>query len=195
VFNPATNPAAGADFMEDNRRVIIEAEHASEFVPGADAQWKILRGLGYNGEAVSIFPATAPVRATPERILAGSPCLKYRVWLRHAGDWQVTLRTLPTFSVETGQPQRYAIAFDDAPPQIISLPASLDEKNRQWQENVMRNAALTASRQPIKSPGIHTLKIWMVDPGIVIDAIAAENNNEFKPGFTWPDETKITREK
>ncbi len=186
----ATNSVTGADFVETHRRVIIEAEHASAFVPGVDAKWKILRGLGYNGEAVSVFPATVRVRTTAEKILAESPCLQFKIGLRHAGDWQVTLRTLPTFSVETGKPQRYAIAFDDTPPQIVSLDASMDEKNRQWQENVMRNADISSSQHPIKSSGLHTLKIWMVDPGIVIDSVAAENSSNAKLGLLWPAETK-----
>jgi hypothetical protein len=185
-----SNSVTGADFVETQRRVIIEAEHASALVPGADAKWKVLRGLGYNGEVVSVFPATAPVRATAEKILAESPCLQFKVGLRHAGDWRVTLRTLPTFSVETGQPQRYAIAFDDAPPQIISLDASMNEKDRQWQENVMRNADISSSQHPIKSSGLHTLKIWMVDPGIVIDSVAAENGSNAKLGLLWPAETR-----
>jgi hypothetical protein len=186
-----TQPVVSADFVETDRRVIMEAEHASEFVPGADAKWKVLRGLGYNGEAVAVTPVTVPVRATPEKILAESPCLQFKTWLRHAGDWRVTLRTLPTFSVETGQPQRYAVAFDDAPPQIVALKTSTNEKDPWWQENVMRNAATTSSRHNITSPGLHTLKVWMVDPGIVIDTIAAENGSEASLGLLWPEETKL----
>jgi hypothetical protein len=187
----ASHPVPGADFAEVNHRVIIEAEHASAFVPGADAKWKVLRGLGYNGEAVAVSPVTVPVCATPAKILAESPCLQFKTWLRHAGDWKVTLRTLPTFSVETGQPQRYAVAFDDAPPQIVSLKPSTSEKDSWWQENVMRNAAITSSRHTIAAPGLHTLKIWMVDPGIVIDTIAAENGKVPQLGLLWPEETRL----
>ena len=100
--------------------------------------------------------------------------------------------TLPTFSVATGKPQRYAIAFDDAPPPIVSLAASMDEKDWQWQENVMRNAAISSSQHSIKSPGLHTLKIWMVDLGLVIDTIAAENRSGSQLGLLWPEETKIS---
>jgi len=192
----ATNLAeinfAGADFAEENHRVVIEAEYASTFVPGKDANWRKIIGLGYNGEAVSVFPATAAVRSGPQKILSESPCLQYKIWFRTAGDWKFTVRALPTFSVETGQPQRYAIALDDAPPQIISLSVSLDERNRVWQEDVLRNAALTSSVHAIGQPGRHTLKIWMVDPGIVIDAIAAENGAGQNLGYVWPEETAVS---
>jgi hypothetical protein len=198
-FNPESIPvlarakASGADFVEQNHRVIMDAVHASAFVPGADARWQTVTGLGYNGEAVSVFPATAAVRAETETIHAGSPCLQYKIYFENAGDWKFTVRALPTFSTETGKPQRYAIALDDAPTQIISLPYSTSDTDRRWQENVLRNAALASSIHPVAGPGLHTLKIWMVDPGIVIDSIAGENNAEGSPGYVWPAETRMAR--
>ena len=190
-LNPAnTNFLNGADFIEVNHCVVMEAEHASRFIPGKDANWRTVSGLGYNGGAVSIFPATAAVRATTEDILAGSPCLEFTVWLQNSGDWKVTVRALPTFSVEKGKPQRYAIAFDDAPPRIIPLPVSTSESDKRWQENVLRNAALASSVHPIASSGRHTLKIWMVDPGIVLDTISEETGGADQPGYLWPAETR-----
>jgi hypothetical protein len=181
---PESKP--GADFAEENHRVVIEAARASAFVPGRDARWQKITGLGYDGEAVSVFPATVEVRAEPENILAESPGLQYKINFQSAGDWQVSVRALPTFSVETGKPQRYAIAFDDAPPQIVSLPLSQDEHNRVWQEDVLRNAALTSSVHTLTRPGLHTLKIWMVDPGIVLDTIFAGNGGETDWGYAGP---------
>jgi len=191
---PGTQPnaaaLAGADFGEADHRVVMAAEHASAFIPGQDARWQTITGLGYHGGAVAIFPVTVPVRAEPEKIRQESPCLHYKINFQHPGDWRITVRTLPTFSVATGQPQRYAIALDDQPLQIISLPASLDEHNRVWQENVLRNAALPASQHAVAAAGFHTLKIWMVDPGIVIDAVAAEDGAGPKLGYVWPAETR-----
>jgi len=177
--------------MEENHCLMMEAEHASAFVPGKDAAWQRIAGLGYNGEAVAIFPTTVAARAAPEKILAESPRLEFNVWLQHPGDWKVTVRALPTFSVEPGQPQGYAIALDDAPPKIIALPTSTSETDRRWQENVLRNAALSASTHTISAAGAHRLKIWMVDPGIVIDTIAAQTGTAPKLGYVWPVETRV----
>ena len=185
--------AAATDFSTATNTVIIEAEHASRFISGKDACWQKISGLGYNGEAISIFPTTVAARETPEKILKESPCLEFKIDFLTAGDWKFTVRALPTFSVETGQPQRYAMALDDAPPKIISLPLSQDEHNRVWQENVLRNAALTSSIQTIAKPGLHTLKIWMVDPGIVLDTIAAQIGNEPSLGYVWPAETRVAQ--
>jgi hypothetical protein len=173
---------SGSRFTESGRRVVMEAEHASMFAPGKDAQWRKITGLGYNGEAVSVFPTTVSVRATAKSIQSESPCLNFNLSIQTAGDWQFTVRALPTFSVETGQPQRYAIALDDEVPRIVSMPLSQDEHNRVWQQNVMRNAALTSSMPSVTAPGLHTLKIWMVDPGIVIDAITGETGRATEVG-------------
>jgi hypothetical protein len=181
----------GADFAEDNHIVVMEAEHASAFVPGRDARWQMIIGVGYNGEAVTVFPATVPARVTPDAILAESPSLQFKVGFQDSGQWNFVVRALPTFSVETGEPQRYAIALDDEAPQIISLPVSMSEGSHAWQENVLRDAALTTSRHPVSSPGLHTLKIWMVDPGIVIDTIAAVIGDEKQLGYVWPKETAV----
>jgi len=180
----------GADFFERNHCVVMEAEHASVFIPGKDAHWQRIVGVGYNGEAVTIFPTLVPVRDQPDKILSDSPCLQYKIWMENPGDWKFTVRALPTFSVETGKPQRYALAVDDEPPKIVSLPASMSEMDRRWQEDVLRNTALTTSVHAIAHSGLHTLKIWMVDPGIVIDAIAALTGPEQNLGYTWPMETR-----
>jgi hypothetical protein len=178
----------GAAFTERNRLVVMEAEHASRFIAGKDAHWVRIEGLGYNGEAVSVYPTTVAVRASPAKIQAESPCLEFRIYFNTPGDWKFSVRALPTFSIETGQPQRYAIALDTAPPKIISLPAPSSENDPQWQEDVLRNAALTTSVLAVSTPGLHTLKLWMVDPGVVVDTIAAQNGTTQALGYVWPAE-------
>ncbi len=163
----------GADFVELNHRVVLPAEHASQFIPGKDASWRVITGVGYNGRAVSVFPPTTTVRTTREQIQSESPRLKFSVVLNTPGDWTVRVRALPTFSVESGKAQRLALAWDDAPPQIISFPVSTSERDRQWQENVLRNMAEGVATSPIARTGRHTLNVWMVDPGAVIDQIIA----------------------
>jgi len=193
AFNPEDPGAitAGVDFIEANRCVVMQASHASAWLPGSDAAWGKISGLGYLGTAVTVFPATTAVRNSAPQILGESPCLQYNLWLQHEGDWQVTVRALPTFSVVAGQPQRYAIAFDDQTPQVVSLPVGKSENDPAWQKNVLRNAALTISNHSIGVPGKHTLKIWMVDPGIVLDTIVAVNGSGKELGYLWPAETAL----
>ena len=169
---PATQKLrTGAGSVQASGSIVVEAEHASRFVPGMDASWRTITGLGYNGAAVAVFPSSVPVRTTPEKIQAESPRLNFSVWLPTPGDWSATIRALPTFSVEAGRPQRCALAWDNALPTIISFPASTTERDRQWQTNVLRNITEAGFTNLIERAGQHLLNVWMVDPGIVIDQI------------------------
>jgi hypothetical protein len=80
--------------------------------------------------------------------------------------------------------------FDDAPPAVVSLPLYRGETDRRWQEDVLRNAALTDSLHTLDRPGRHTLRICMIDPGLVIDTIIAENGATVGTGYLGPAETR-----
>jgi hypothetical protein len=174
AFNPAgENP--NAFYVEDNLRVVMSAMAISR-VPGKHAEWTLVDGLGHGGilSAIMISPVTAPPCVTPEQILKESPCMKFTAWIRTPGEWKLTVHALPTFSVEAGRGPRCALSWDGAPPKIISFPTSTSERDRQWQENVLRNDMTATTTTLIEHPGVHTLNVWMVDPDVVIDRIVAD---------------------
>jgi hypothetical protein len=195
IFNPADTNFLAADFIEDNFRVVMEAEHASEKVRGQFADWETAAGLGYNGHALALNPVTAPVPtpATPETIAATQPALRYKIWLRTPGQWTFTVRCLPTFSVQADQHPRFALALDDAPPQIINLLGDGDERSPTWQQNVVRNAALPSAKMSVAAPGLHTLTLWAVDSGMVFDTVLGEVSGAQPSGYLWPAETRIVK--
>jgi len=59
-----------------------------------------------------------------------------------------------------------------------------------WQENFLRNAALTSSVYSLSIAGLHTLRIWMVGPGMVLDAIAGDDDNARQASYLYPPETR-----
>ncbi len=181
-----------ADFTEVDGRVVIEAEHASARTSGKDAEWRTLRGVGYNGASVMIVPTTAKPKKSIAEIRSESPRLEYKVWLRAPGQLVASVRTLPTWGLQAGQPPRFAISLDDAPPEIISLPIYTDEYNPTWQRDVLRNAAITTGKLRAETAGLHTLKIWMVDPGVVIDSLLLDRRDR-APDYLWPRETRVSR--
>ena len=136
---------------------------------------------------MTLLPRSAP------GMEGGAACLEYKVWLQTQGDWQAVVRTLPTWATSAGHPDSYKIALDDETPSVVFLPNYTGEFDPQWQQDVLRDAALTHSLHHVVSPGLHTLKIWLTAPGIVLDAVMLDCDSSADPGFAWQDETRTVQ--
>src|SRR5690606_11836920 len=128
----------------------------------------------------------------PPEVLAmpgqNSPCLEYEMYLFHSGPVKVETFVGSTLNFMPGRPLRYAISFDDETPQIVTVvPADFDARNgnRDWEESVKNNYRRIISKHTITKPGVHTLKIWMVDPAIVLQRIVV-NTGGVKPSYLGP---------
>ena len=86
---------------------------------------------------------------------------------------------------------RYAVSFDSGAPQIVTLvPADYNAQNGNgdWERTVMNNARYSHTKHFISKPGYHTLKIWMVDPGVVLEKIVI-NAGGVKSSYLGPPES------
>jgi hypothetical protein len=97
----------------------------------------------------------------PEEIKSFSPSLDYDIYLFHTGDARLDIDCLPTKPVAPGQGVNLAVSMDGAAPQ------SLTGKGGDTLSNLRR---LTTTVN-ITAPGRHTLTVWMVDPGVVVDKL------------------------
>ena len=90
-----------------------------------------------------------------------------------------------------GRGLRFAVSFDDAPPQTaILLPADYTARNgnRDWEESVKDNARAVKTKFTLAGPGYHTLKLWMVDPGVVLQKLVVDLGG-LKPSYLGPPES------
>jgi hypothetical protein len=183
----ATRSAKG--FIEADGCVSIEAEHFSKNVAGKPARWEKIDGLGNTLSAMTIFPVTAASVMPPEN----SPCLEYQMFLFHAGTIKVETRIAPTLNFVAGRGLRFALSFDDAPPQIITaVPENYSvgsgDFNRDWGMTVSDNIRKVITEVDLPTAGEHTLKIWMVDPGVVVEKIIVDCGG-VKPSYLGPPES------
>jgi hypothetical protein len=187
VFNPKIMVERNS-FIETGGVVSIEAEHYSEISVVRNEAWDTIPGLGRTGDAISMSPTTAE-SIKPEDIDI-APSLSYSVYFFTTGKFNVTCYLLPTFPIKTGQGLRYAIAFDNQPPQIVTVGADLQTPSRQWSLNVLNASATGVSLHEIANAGVHTLKIYMVDAGVALDKIVIDTGG-LKPSYLGPPETRI----
>lgn len=196
IFNPLLNPLSPRPeqlrgFVESDGAVSIEAEHFTAQTDRDGAGWRVIPGLGRTGDSVAIFPTTAnSIGAT--QLAAKSPALEYRIFLFHAGKFTVTCYLVPTQSLQAGSGLRYAVGIDDQPPQIVTVGTGEEVSSRPWSLNVLNAITTGVTTHEITRAGTHTLKIYMVDPGVVLDKIVMDSGG-VRPSYLGPRETRVVR--
>ncbi len=187
AFNPTQVTRDTLDgFVEANGYVSIEAEHYTKNVPAGGACWEKIDDYGRTLSAMTPLPMMAASVMPPE-----SPCLEYKMYLFSPGPATVLSIVSPTLNFVPGRGLRYAVSFDDEAPQVIDIvPADFDARNgnREWEESVRNACRVVRSTHTLSGPGYHTLKIWMVDPAVVLEKIVIDLGG-LKPNYLGPPES------
>ena len=186
IFNPAKpRPEELQGFVESNGVVSIEAEHFTGKIDRSGSSWRVIPGLGRTGDSVAVFPTTGtsfnPVSA---------PVLEYEFHAFTTGRVNAVVNIVPTHPILAGRGLRYAIGFDDQPPQVVIVGADLQIPSRPWSLNVINSSTVGTSTHEIKTVGRHVLKIYAVDPGVVLDKIVLDLGG-LRPSYLGPLETLV----
>lgn len=184
VNNPASpKPDEVNGFVESNGYVSMEAGHTSRSVETASARWLLIPSIGRTGSGMNISPVTVPGIEQPG---GNSPRLEYRVYLADSGTVQVQTYLSPTLNFNDNKGLRYAVSFDEEPPQVIDMHAN--ETNKSWEQSVATNSRVLTSRHKLDKPGEHVLKFWLVDPAVVLQKLVIVRN-DVKPSYLGPPES------
>jgi hypothetical protein len=175
---PIANPVSPTretlkGFMAGAGYIAMEAEHYTRNLPAPQARWEKIEGYGKTLSAMTILPMKSKSVSPPEN----SPCLEYELYVPSPGKVEVVAIVAPTLNFVPGQGLRLAVSFDEETPRILDiLPKDFDARNgnREWEDSV-RNASRTIrSMHELAKAGTHTLKIWMVDPAVVLQRIMVD---------------------
>jgi hypothetical protein len=169
-------------FVEANGYVSIEAIHYTSKMDSSSARWEKIDDLGRTLASMSIFPVTAP-SVNPPR---DSPRLEYQMYLFTPGELEVEAILAPTQNFVPGRGLRYAISWDDQPPEVID--ALEHNALHDWEETVKDSVRKVKTKCTVTGAGHHTLKFWMVDPGVVLQKLVV-NTGGVKPSYLGPPES------
>ncbi|MEP2238265.1 MAG: hypothetical protein ABJI22_07890, partial [Maribacter sp.] len=175
-------------FVEDKGYVSINAENFSRKLDGKETNWQIFDGLGYTNKVITALPRTAKPLVAINEIINDSPVLEYDFYTFNFGEVDVNLQVVPTHAAHNGIGVRCAVAIDDATPVLIDFETI--GRSDEWKQNVLNNAAVHSAKQIVNKAGEHTLKIWMVDPGVMIDQVLIDLGG-WKKSYAFPKETMI----
>jgi hypothetical protein len=177
-------------FAEGAGYVSIEAEHYSRNVDASDRRWTRIENYGHTLSAMrTVAPVMAPAAVPGEN----APCLEYRMYLVTPGAVTARLTLGPILNFAPDRPVRLAVSFDQEPPQtVIVVPQGYNAQNgnRDWEDAVRNNARVVTSSHTIAAAGYHTLKVWMVDPAVVLEKIVVNTSAApLRSSYLGPDES------
>jgi hypothetical protein len=188
VFNPI-EPTRDSlkGFVEADGTVSIEAEHYTRKTDAGPVRWERIEDYGRTLSSMTVFPVTVPSVTPP----TNSPCLEYQMYLFSTGRVDVVSIVAPSLNFVPGRGLRFAISFDDEAPQVMTaVPKGffVDNGNRDWEASVRDNCRQVKSTHRLQKPGYHTLKFWMVDPGVVLQKLVVDLGG-VKPSYFGPPES------
>ena len=183
AFRPASPVRSSVSgFVEGNGYISIEAEHYAAKHAAGSVHWDRVAGYGRTLSSMTIFPVTAASVAPPEN----APWLEYRMYLFDSGKADVRCILAPTLNFVPGRGLRFGLSFDDEPPRVID--ALEHNSTEDWAEAVKDSVRVVDSEFAVQTPGYHTLKIWMVDPGVVLQKIVV-NLGGLQESYLGPPES------
>lgn len=179
--------ASGHVFYQLERSgVVIEADHYTKAVNSSTIKWQVLPDHGRTGSAITPFPVTAAAQIPGNN----NPHLEYEIYTYSKGDFSIHTYHSPTLNFHnTTEGLQYAISVDDETPQIISI--NKEDKNSIsgiWNKWVSENIIIKSTKHRITSPGKHTVKYWMVNPGLVLQKLVLDFGDT-DPTYLGPRET------
>lgn len=171
-------------FMESNGYVSIEAAHFSKAINSDQVEWKVIPEIGKTLSGISPFPVTAASQTLKET----SPHLEYDIYIFESGELKINTYLSPTLNFHN-EGLRFAISIDDEKPQLINMHEGYSGKL--WNQWVADNIIIKTSTHTLSSPGKHTVKFWMVDPGIVLQKIVVGTNAPHQSYMAPPESPYI----
>ncbi len=183
VHNPAhPRPETLRAFVESNGYVAIEAEHYTKAVRCSGIGWQRIPDLGRTLSAITPFPVTT----APQEPGGESPRVEYPVYLFSKGQVRVKAYLSPTLDFYGTGGLRYGISFDEQPVQIVNMHEGRTFQD--WEESVRNNVTVATSVHTLAEPGDHVLKLWVVDPGVVVQRLVIETG-QVAPSYLGPPES------
>jgi hypothetical protein len=180
--NNIVHKAVVSGFVEKDGYVSIGASHFSEAVNSTSIKWKIVPGVGKFGDGVTTFPVTVTGRLSNT-----SPHLEYEINTTSKDSLKLFTYFSPTLNFKhSPDGLEFAVSIDNERPQIVSLNK---EDNGDIMYNwVGNNTIIKTTSHYISRVGKHTVKYWMIDPGIILQKLVVDFGG-LKQSYLGPQET------
>ena len=196
---PAAAKGAKAVWAALAGPIAIPADKPAKINARGGVTWKLIPDYGRADGGMSVYPVTADSVTDYTK----APNMEYPICVSEAGKFDVTLFTSPTLNFVPDRGLRIAVGIDDAEPVVVdayagfqktSYKQAFESGSTSWDRIVKENSRQMKTQIDIPAAGAHTLKIYMVDPAIVLEKIVLSSGalpkTYFGPKFNTPVKTK-----
>ena len=152
---------------------VIAATRPTTRTPRGGAAWENIPGLG-----VGLLPTTVP-GFDPAKLATDAPRLDYVVDFPAAGEWRVTFQLLPTHPIAPGQGLRLGAGLGITAPQVAAYTGA--DGSAEWAQGVLNNYVTASATLNVPSAGKHTLRVYGIDPGVVLREIRLDQPLRTRP--------------
>lgn len=168
--------------VEKNGYISIFAQNFSRKQDHQGERWQLMRNMGHTGDALIAEKSgvdTAFIR-------------EHAAWVAYDFHTftdtipEISIITLPTHPLNDSTGMRYAVSVDDKALKIVDFRTF--GRSAEWKQNVLSNTAIRRIKGPFLRKGKHTLKIYLVDPGVILDRLLIDMGG-LKPSYGIIPET------
>lgn len=191
IYLPINNTKVPEDtkdvFVESNGHISIEAHHFTGNQSQNDTYYVALNRFGLTDSGVTLFPVNADSQVADE----DSSFLEYDFYsFTGSNVSNISVILSPSLNINPFKPLKYAIAIDDEEPKELQVYFDNTEPTaypKGWEGAVARNSWVRTTMHDISS-GHHTLKLWALEPNIVVQKIIVDFGG-VKPSHFGPPES------
>ena len=177
----------GAGHVAGDGYVSIAADHYTQAIHPGNTSWQVLNHYGRTSTGVTLLPTTAGRQTAT----ATAPHLEYRVYLPEAGPVNLLAYVAPTIDFHNDGGLTYAVAFDDEAPQLVNISAKKPGEtvaNDNSEKAMMDNIKINQTTHQLATKGAHTLKFWVITPGVVLQKLVIDAGG-LRPSYLGPPES------
>ncbi|UAY57044.1 glycosyl hydrolase 115 family protein [Arachidicoccus terrestris] len=136
---------------------------------GQGIRWVALPGFGKTNGAVTPMPVTFK-----ELKLDGkNPNICYRFFTRDEGAAKLCFYLSPTLNIWNNDGLKFAYSIDDGQPEIVNINKG-SESIPTWRKEVAASIKKISQAVQLSRRGLHTLKIWAISPGVVLQKMVLD---------------------
>ncbi len=180
--NRATRNMRG--FIEADGYVAMEAANYTTKKAVQGFEWQTIEQHGRTQSSISVFPISDYSFKDPKK----APYVEYEVFFFSTGEFKVEGIFAPSLPFVPGRGLRYAIGFERESPQIIDILADMSDPV--WEDSVRTDSRRATSTHNISKPGLHRLRVYMVDPGVTLQKLVIDTGG-LRPSYLGPQQSLL----